>query len=76
MRIFPNPGQEQGQLAWEQVGQLDRVELWKMQGQLLKRIEVQGTHLAISTEEFPSGMYLISGFSAGTFVGSQRWLKY
>ncbi|MEM7658204.1 MAG: serine hydrolase [Bacteroidota bacterium] len=76
VRVYPNPGKDHVQLSWAQVGQVDRIELWSMQGQLLKRVEVQGSSLSLPTQDLPTGMYLLSGFRAGTFLGSQRWMKY
>ena len=75
LRCFPNPGRDQVQLRWDATTSIDALELRAMQGQVLRRLPVNGTSHRLDTRALAAGLYLISAFGQGQYLGSQRWVK-
>lgn len=74
-RAFPNPGSDQVQLHWEQNTRVDRIELRTPQGQWLRSVEAGGHEHRLDTRELTDGLYLISAYAQGQYLGSLRWIK-
>jgi len=75
VRCAPNPSRDGLRLSWERPGQLDRVEVYTLQGQLVARACAEGTSFVLPTPELPAQLYLVSGFRQGQYLGSLRWVK-
>jgi len=72
---YPNPGRDQVQVQWGQTTIVDRIELRTPQGKLLRRVKVDGHEHRLDARELAAGLYFISAFGQGQYIGSLRWMK-
>ncbi len=73
--LYPNPTRDFLHLSWDQPGQVDRIELRNLQGQVLRTLEPAGLNLRMNVQDLPAQAYVLSCFRQGAYLGSARWLK-
>ena len=75
IRCYPNPGRDWLQLAWDRPGQVDRVELRTLQGQVVATATPHALAATLPTTRLPAQVYVVSCFRAGAYLGSLKWQK-
>lgn len=73
IRFYPNPAQDRVHIELDMP--CDQILLRNMHGQVVQKIEVQGTEVELSIGNLPTQVYLLSFFHHNIHLGSARLMK-
>jgi hypothetical protein len=76
MLVFPNPVQEVIHIQFDQeIVQNGMVQLWRSDGQLIKRVPFYGSSTELSVRHLPNGIYWLNIFEEGRLIGRSKLIK-